>query len=192
VDAAVNRFRNDGWEHWTFKDDGYVSALAIDAQGRTWLGTSRDGKTPADVDPQSAYGPYGGVRVFANDQWLAFNPDNSGLASNDIRVIAAPSSGERWFGTYRSGISVMALGNPPIPPTATPTPIETSTPAPTPISTRPPTAVLPGVVVLSTPSPTGTPIPPSQVPEASSLWLLGSGLASLAGYAALRVMARRR
>jgi ligand-binding sensor domain-containing protein len=195
VDATVNRFRNNVWTHqddWTFKDDGYVSALAVDTQGRAWLGTSRDGKTPADVNPQSAYGPHGGVRVFANDRWLAFNPDNSGLAGYDIRVITARSNGERWFGTYRSGLSVMAAGDPPIPPTATPTPVETSTPAPSPTSTRPPTAVRPGVEVLTTPFPTATPIPPSQVPEAGSLWLLSSGLASLVGYVALRVLARRR
>jgi ligand-binding sensor domain-containing protein len=192
VDAAVNRFRNDAWEHWTFKDDGYVSALAIDAQGRTWLGTSRDGRTPADINPQTAYGPHGGVRLFANDEWLAFNPDNSGLVGNDIRAISVAPDGERWFGTYRSGISAMLGGEPPIPPTATSTPIETSTPMPTPSSTRPATAVLPGVDVLTTPFPTGTPIPPSQVPEANSLWLLGSGLMSLAGYAALRMMAHRR
>ncbi len=41
------------------------------------------------------------------------------------------------------------------------------------------------------PTPTSTPTPPAEVPEASTLLLLGSGLAGLAAYARLRARAAR-
>ncbi len=114
VDAAVARFDGHSWGHWHFKDDGYVSALAVDAEGRPWLGTSRDGRTAADVNPQSAYYPEAGVRVFTSGVWWTLNTENSGLVGDDIRAIGTPPTGERWFGTYRSGLSVMTGGEFPV------------------------------------------------------------------------------
>lgn len=71
------------------------------------------------------------------------------------------------------------LGAAPITPEPTPTPLPTDTPLPAPT----PTNYLP-------PAPTPTPIPPTEIPEAGSLLLLGSGLGALLGYA--RLIKRRK
>ena len=66
--------------------------------------------------------------------------------------------------------------------TITPPPRPTLTPSPGPTEPLPPPT--------STPVP--PPVPPPVVPEASTLLLLGSALAGLAGYAALQARARPR
>jgi len=194
VDAVINRFKDGGWGHVVFEDEGYVSSIAVDHSGRVWAATSRERQGPDEDALQQPYAPLGGVKVWANGDWTnpanwkTYNVDNSGLVSNDIRRIAVDPEGRLWFASYRYGLSL--LGSRELPPADTPTPIPpaTNTPVPTRTATVQPTLMLPGVHILPSPTPTPgpAPAPPSEVPEAGTLVLLGSGLASLAGYAALR------
>ena len=83
-------------------------------------------------------------------------------------------------------------------PTPTPHPSPTATEAPEPTVTALPSATpLPAASPSPFPLPTATvvvptplPTPPAEIPEAGSLVLLGSGLASLVGYLGLRRAAR--
>jgi hypothetical protein len=80
----------------------------------------------------------------------------------------------------------------PTPPeTPVPSPTATELPEPTATPTDPPQADTP----TPRPSPTDPPVqptPPPEIPEAGSLVLLASGLASLAGYVGIRGAGRKR
>jgi ligand-binding sensor domain-containing protein len=65
---------------------GFVSAIAIDAQGNKWFGTGT------------------GVLEFDGDNWTNYKTDNSGLADNFVNSIAIDTQGNKWFGTL-TGIS---------------------------------------------------------------------------------------
>ena len=110
--------------------------------------------------------------------------------------------GLQWHGSLAPGqgsvvSDVWSFG--PLPtPTPPPSPTATATPEPTP--TRLPSATPPPVVTPSPfPMPTATavvptppPTPPAEIPEAGSLVLLGSGLASLVGYLGLSRAGRKK
>lgn len=191
VDATIAHLENGGWVADTFPEQGYISALAFDPDGRLWAGISHvslDGghKELAGVD----HATRGGLRVRFGTTWAEATEANSPLASNDIQaLVIAPNEGDVWIGTYDAGISQLEgayAGQAPTPtPTVTPTatvgPTETLGPGPTPSRTPPPYTPTPG-----TPSP-----PPPEVPEAATLILMGSGLAGLGGYAAYWLRKRR-
>jgi len=106
VDAVLNRF--DGtWLQFTFPGDGYISSIALDAQGAVWAATSRDGRYPGDYgfQPTGYYAPTGGVKVVQGFQSYYLNVSNSGLVSDDVRVVAIDRENRRWFGTFR-GLSI--------------------------------------------------------------------------------------
>lgn len=207
VDTIVNHF-DGGWTNEVVAKDSYVSALAVDGN-RLWVATSRDGRTEAQK-PYGQFAPAAGLKVKALDTgtWYAYATANSDLSGDDLQAIALTRNGERWFGSYRHGISVLQAGDLPATATPMPTATEGSTPAPTPQGTQsisgtatPTVRRDTGILVLTaTPTPLGTPgptptsepIPPSEVPEAETIILLGSGLAGLAGYARLRYRARNR
>lgn len=46
-----------------------------------------------------------------NGSWYNYNTGNSGLASNDIKAIAVNAAGDKWFGTWNSGASVLYADN---------------------------------------------------------------------------------
>lgn len=106
IDAVVNRL-DGSWSYLTFPGDGYISSIALDAFGTAWAGTSRDGKCPGDgsFQPKGYYAPVGGVKVIRGNQASVFNVANSGLVSDDVRVVAIDDMDRRWFGTNR-GLSI--------------------------------------------------------------------------------------
>jgi len=204
VDAVVNQF-NGGWSSESFVREGYIADLAVDHLNRVWAVTSRNGNTPS-TKTIGPYAPPTGLRVRDGSVWYTYNTANSDLVSNDLQVIAITNDNQKWIGSFRSGISVLQVDGVPATATPLPTATEGNTPAPTPQGTQSvptPATATPrtntGIEVLtSTPTPFGTPpatptpvpIPPSEVPEAGTIILLGSGLASLAAYARLRRRAR--
>jgi len=97
VSAAVNRRLGGSWTSWTFPQQGWVSALAVDRQGRLWAGTSRGRETPDVAD--------GGIYILEGDKWSHLTAANSGLPSNvGIQVIAVDGADNVWIGTVDQGI----------------------------------------------------------------------------------------
>ena len=66
--------------------DNYVYAIAIDATGNKWFGTS------------------GGVSKFDGTSWTTYTTAD-GLVSNSVRSIAIDAWGNKWFGTNGEGVS---------------------------------------------------------------------------------------
>jgi ligand-binding sensor domain-containing protein len=65
----------------------YVKAIAIDASGNKWFGTSLGGSK------------------FDGKHWKTYDTSNSGLANDWVLAIAIDSSGNIWFGTNDGGVS---------------------------------------------------------------------------------------
>ncbi|MEN9610785.1 MAG: hypothetical protein RLZZ628_1599 [Bacteroidota bacterium] len=109
-----------------------VNAIAIDAQGNKWFGTSTgmwkfDGTNytrylPSNsgltssaiialaIDAQGnkwAVTYNSGIFKFDGTTWTAYNTSNSGLASNYVSNVVIDAQGNKWFGhgTYGNGIS---------------------------------------------------------------------------------------
>ena len=61
--------------------DNDVNAIAIDAQGNKWIGTSN------------------GLAKFNGASWAVYNTDNSGLPDNRVRALAIGAQGDIWIGT---------------------------------------------------------------------------------------------
>ena len=213
-DAVINwrKVGESTWDRRYFPDDGWVSVIA--ARNTTppsvWIGTNRGGQNIEDFpsvvfQPGSGGNKYvakGGLKVLAGTDWFEITPANSPLVSGHITALALDSSGALWIGTTLGLMRYTGnIGGEVVVP---PTPVASATPVPT----EPPTAT-PEVAATITPAGSGggvaatfTPVvatltptpfpgsPPPEIPEASTLWLLGSGLAGLAGY--LRFVARRR
>ena len=74
----------DGQKWNEFKNDkiGAIESLAVDPQGRVWVGTFSEG-----------------VFVLENGQWTSYNMDNSELSSNHVRSLAIDNAGRAWLGT---------------------------------------------------------------------------------------------
>ena len=89
--------RNDGskepqWTTYTTADglaSNYVHAIAIDAEGNKWFGTS------SYWDGEKRIG--GGISKFNGTNWTTYDTLD-GLASNDVRSIAIDAEGNKWFG----------------------------------------------------------------------------------------------
>ena len=194
----------------TFPDDGWVSSI-VSHKGGVWLGTTRGGQNIEDITPMfrelhtNQYVAQGGLRVYdpTRNQWALFTPDNSPLVSGHINALATDTAGNLWIGTSM-GLMRYSGGLPSIPVVpATPGATFTPPPSPTPTSTATPTAVplnkTPAAggsaptMTPAIPTATATPFPgapPPEIPEASTLLLMGGGLAGLAGY--LRFLRIRR
>ncbi len=162
VPAVVNWFQDGNWQHRVWDGDGWVSSIAVDENGVTWVGTSRGGldiDQNGQEDDEVAGRGAGGIHLTNGTDWVTWTPDNSPLAADDIAVIRVAPDGDVWVGTSGWGVMRFHPGEP-----ATPTPTRTSTPAPptptstdtatpTPTSTATPTATLTSSV---TPTPTST------------------------------------
>jgi hypothetical protein len=164
VHAAINwcpleNCANADWQSTIWREDGKVSAIAQDASGNVWVGTTRNGK--------GLIPPVGGVKVFNGSDWSALTPKNVDIVSNQVTALEADVAGRRmWVGSHASGISVYdekAL--------ATPTPRTSATTPPTATSEATPTSDATGPVT-SSPTPVRTATPtrrPTQSAEACGL-----------------------
>ena len=108
-----------------------VTALAIDPEGRVWVGTTR-GITLLDHGRRRTYtvadglaenwitaialdrvgrvwcGTYGGgLSVWDGQRWATFDSANSGLPSDWVTALAADGLGRIWAGTLGGGVSVV-------------------------------------------------------------------------------------
>jgi ligand-binding sensor domain-containing protein len=88
-DAVVNRFDGHTWKAYTFPDEGYISAIAVEGGSRVWVGTILSG-----------------AKVFAGDTFLPYTTANSELVSDKIQAIAVDEFGDKWFGTADAGLSL--------------------------------------------------------------------------------------
>mgnify|MGYP001112714671 CR=1 FL=1 len=95
IDATVNQCPRNcshgDWRSRRFVDDGAVRALAVDAQGRLWVGASRDG---LGVVPHP-----GGVKLYDGSAWWRLP---TGFWSREITALAAQGDG-MWLGTFDGG-----------------------------------------------------------------------------------------
>ena len=72
--CPVDDCSNERWESKSWLEDGKVTDLALDGDGRLWVGTSRDntGLVP----------PEGGIKLHNDDLWSSLTPENSQLTTN--------------------------------------------------------------------------------------------------------------
>lgn len=200
VDAVVNHLDGTQWTAEVFAGQGWVSSLVEDSAGRIWAGTTR-GHDRQEIDLKTGRRSdtaRGGVQLWNGSSWTDLVPSNSGLASNAVTALALdPSTGHVWVGTENGGLSVYQVGEP----VATSTPCidcPTHTPRPAASSTVPIILTVPG----GSPGPDGDPRtptrtgqaglptmtalpgpqPPPEVPEASTVLLLGAGLAAVGAW----------
>lgn len=189
VDAVIAHRKDDQWKAVTFPQQGFISSLALASDGTLWAGIGQD--------ERGGLPTRGGLRARIDGTWFAATTATSGLAGNDITALALAPNGDLWIGTTDAGLSLLQNAQPG--PTPTNTPTSTPTATPTPAATPTPWATdTPGVMPAATITPipvTPTPSevrPPAEIPEATTLILVGTGLASLAGYAAYRWRSHRR
>jgi ligand-binding sensor domain-containing protein len=85
-DGGVAKFDGVNWTVYNTSNSGLpsnnVTSIAIDAQGKQWIGTE-----------------YGGLAKFDGVNWTVYNTSNSGLPDNDVRAIAIDGQGNKWIGT---------------------------------------------------------------------------------------------
>jgi hypothetical protein len=84
VSQSNGLLRFDG-NHWQpFENDRLfqTKSLAIDPQGRLWVGTYADG-----------------VSMFDGNNWTTYNRKNSGLSSDYVEMVATDAQGRVWIGT---------------------------------------------------------------------------------------------
>ena len=142
--CPIDACTNESWEHILWEEQGEVTTLALDWEGRVWAGLARRGL--------GFIPPIAGVRVKDGDTWYVYNSENSGLVQDEINVIV-PDGESMWVASLDRGVSHFR----PVPP-ATPTPVPTDTPVATNTST--PTL---------TPEPTPIGAPATDVPIGSTV-----------------------
>jgi hypothetical protein len=173
VPAVVNWYRGGAWSYHMFGGDGWVSAVATDAGGTVWVGTSRGGMDmdqdgqPEDREPRKTDG--GLWLTTDGSEWVNWTPANSPLVSDDIEVIAVGPHGDVWIGTNGWGLMRFepAADDPQTltPIAFTPTPRD-ATPPPTLTPTATPTrmVILPSPTKTTTPTATQTNRRPAYMP----------------------------
>lgn len=177
--AVANWYDGSQWQHRVFEGDGWVAAIAADAEGFVWLGTSTGGMDnqpfPGDglEDDAYAYRAEAGIKLTDGADWWTWTPSNSALVAPDIEAIVVAANGDVWIGTSGWGLMRFRPGAGPTPTvSATPTAaVGTNTPVvPTATGTVPssptltPTATVTGSA--STPTPTSTLSPTATEPGA--------------------------
>ncbi len=141
--AVLNERSGQSWEHEVFERAGWISALAVDGQGRLWAGSSRGGTARDSAAPESwreDAPSLGGLFVREEGRWSRLDPRASGLPANDISSLAVDPEGQIWLGTEGWGMARFEPGG--AAPTATPT-SGAASPTPSPTSIEPtPTPVV--------------------------------------------------
>ncbi|MCK4416946.1 MAG: T9SS type A sorting domain-containing protein [Candidatus Latescibacteria bacterium] len=84
-------------ENWLVYDIGSydVRALAIDTQGKIWTVVSH----------HMFSFPCGRLAKFDRASLTLYDTGNSGLRDNDFQVLAIDAQGNKWLGTYKSGLA---------------------------------------------------------------------------------------
>jgi hypothetical protein len=95
--AANSHCIDEGtWTTYTTPDLASDFVLSIAIEGETkWFGTNN------------------GVSVFDGENWTTYDTSNSDLASNRVNGIAIDAEGNKWFGAYNGGVSVLDDGGTP-------------------------------------------------------------------------------
>ena len=123
----INRVRQmQGWTTYTVEGgliDDRVNALALDAEGRIWIGTERGVTIWEEGEPSGALpdqrvtallsdgqgriwaGTEEGVAIFDGGSWRTVTADEMELPEARVRVLASGPEGEIWVGT-RQGAAV--------------------------------------------------------------------------------------
>ncbi len=106
---AIINWRTAGETQWrsrSFKDEGWVNAIASRSSGSVWVGLSRGGQDvedfPAKVFPAgqgNQYDARGGLRVYVNGAWVELTLANSPLVSGHITSLTVDASNNVWIGT---------------------------------------------------------------------------------------------
>lgn len=153
--AVLNTFADPTWTNHVFDHAGTVSAVATDADGRLWVGTSRGGMARESAGPENwrEGADTGGLYVHDGAEWHRLDATTTGLPSNDISAIAIAADGEVWIATEGWGLARFAPGAPV--PTATAT-----------IQGGPPTATR-TATIEATPTTFGSPTATGTVPTAT-------------------------
>lgn len=157
VDAALNwcpvgDCTDGAWSAKVWPGDGTVASLALDAEGRLWVGTNRE---EAGLAPAVA-----GVKLLTGSEWSEVTTANSGLAGNEVSALTAQGS-RVWAGTLSRGVSLYAPGPAPTPtPRFSPTPAVSPSATPMPTDEHTPTVAATGSASVTptgdAPPPTGT------------------------------------
>jgi len=156
VDAVVNRFDGRVWQvAGLFEDDGYVAALAVDAEGNLWAGTSKDGLGAAPAT--------GGIKRLTSAGWTSVTTATSGVVADEIQALLATSNGDVWVGSLERGLSRFGPHVPPPPTPVLPPPTATPTQEPTVVIARARRVWLPLLLVNHH----GVWVPPTRTPTPS-------------------------
>jgi sugar lactone lactonase YvrE len=138
-EIAFRTLKKQGWTIYRPTNyglaDNNVNAVAVDGQGRVWVGSddgglsvlARDGSwttyifansSLADDDVRAVavdgqgrvwVGTDSGLSMLAPDgSWTAYTAANSGLADNNVNAVAVDGQGQIWVGTS-GGLSLLAL-----------------------------------------------------------------------------------
>jgi hypothetical protein len=84
ITSSSGLFTRDGlsWDFYPSRDIATPQGIAVDSLDRVWVGTLSQG-----------------LLIFENESWLKFTPQNSTLASYNVRALATDTTGRVWIGT---------------------------------------------------------------------------------------------
>jgi len=90
--AGLSCLDGENWTTYNMDNSGlesnHLQALAIDDQGRIWIGSERH------IGDRR-----GGVYVFDGESWTNYNTLNSGLAFDRVWDVTIDAEGKKWFAT---------------------------------------------------------------------------------------------
>lgn len=97
---GLSRYDDTSWTNYTVFNSplhfGNILSLALDSAENLWIGTASN----------SPWNTVGGVSRFnREDEWIHFDPDNSGLLNRNVRKVYPIDTAHVWFGGL-GGISV--------------------------------------------------------------------------------------
>ncbi len=157
--AVVNIWNGSEWSHQVFGEAGWVSDIAVDAEARVWVGTSRGGAAWDSAPPERWLSDRarGGLMVYDEGSWQRLDMAGAGLPANDISAVAVSPEGHIWIATEGWGLARFVPGEAPPTPAATsdaPSPTVTLTPTEEPTLTPRPSATK-----TPSPRPSATAVP---------------------------------
>ncbi|MEL6655342.1 MAG: two-component regulator propeller domain-containing protein [Bacteroidota bacterium] len=98
--GGLSSYDDGVWTSYTVSNSGlhrnFILCLALDEADNVWIGTTSN--YPANTT--------GGVSRFdREEEWIHYNPDNSGLLSRNVRTIYPVDTNHVWFGCL-GGLSI--------------------------------------------------------------------------------------